>query len=50
MVKVKILKNTGEYKKNDVVTIPNNDAHTLIDKGVATLDLKSYKNKEMRSE
>lgn len=48
MATVKVIKNYDGYKKGDIITIPNNDAHTMIDKEVAKLyQPRTYSNKMM---
>ena len=51
MVKIKVLQNYKEYKQGTIYTINENEAHSLIDNGVAeiyhTTEIR-YKNRMLR--
>lgn len=52
MIKIKVLSNYKNYQANTVYIVNENEAHTLIDKGIAALyhtQVTSYSNKMMRS-
>jgi len=48
MIKVKLLRKEGQYNRGDVVEMCRNDAHALIDGGVAKV-FDEYENKMMRT-
>lgn len=48
MQSIKLLKPYGGYKKNDLVTVENNEAHRLIEAGEAVLVQWSGKSPEDR--
>ena len=46
MIKLKLLRKHGQWKMGDVIEVSKNDAHTLIDKGIAKVFV-GYENKMM---
>jgi hypothetical protein len=51
MIKIKVLENYKNYKINNTYTINENEAHSLIDRGVAilyTVNITKYTDKMMR--
>lgn len=48
MRQIEVLKTTKEYKQGEIVSLPNNIAHSLIDAGLARI--VNYPNKMMEDE